>query len=367
MKIKKDNIHLNGRRLDSYNKPFNFFITERETGKSTWAYSKMYKKWKNTGRPSICLRRLIVDITAVWIEDVIGTINQFLDDDEKLVPEYKKGDIKEGVVDVFAKKDGEKKLFFRVIALSNPKSRIKSLILEDPAFIFFDEFIVDTASGEKYLKGEADKFSDLYKTFSRHAIKYGHQLKCYFLGNPYSVYSPYLTWLDVQLSKVKPGCFIVGKNYVIDCQHLSDELREFLLKKDPLYQFDNAFTRYLFGIAVNDERFPILGKQPFNYKLKWVYYINGRYLGIFRFNYTDDFNRYMGENAGKYWVGILPNYNGSRKIKATNFNDLIIGTQLVTFEERKSTIVLREAIGMRKVTYQTLECAYLIESIFNLL
>ena len=41
--IKRDNIHLNGRRLDSYNKPFNFFITERETGKSTWAYSKMYK------------------------------------------------------------------------------------------------------------------------------------------------------------------------------------------------------------------------------------------------------------------------------------------------------------------------------------
>lgn len=33
--IKRDTIHLNPRRAMSYNKPFTFFITERETGKSS--------------------------------------------------------------------------------------------------------------------------------------------------------------------------------------------------------------------------------------------------------------------------------------------------------------------------------------------
>lgn len=364
--IKHDNIHLDGRRLDSYNKPFNFFITERETGKSTWAYTKMYKKFIHNHRPSILIRRQIADITDIWINDVGETINQFLATPIEL--DFKKGSIKEGVVDVRINtpiphiRSGE--IFFRVIALSNPKSRIKSLVLDDPAYMIFDEYILDTSAGEKWLAGEASKFQDLYKTFSRHAIKHGHQLKCYFLGNPYSVYSPYMTWLDVDLSLIKPGAFLVGKNYVIDCQPLKPELREFLLKKDPLYQFDNSFTKYLFGQAINDTRFPIIQEQPPSYKLKYIYRINHRTLGIFHREMQRD---KPGYDCGKYWICILNNYEGSRNIYACDFDNLVEGTRMVTTDMRATSWRLKDAIAQRDVTYQSIECGYLIEAIFTLL
>ena len=92
--IKHDNIHLDGRRLDSYNKPFNFFITERETGKSSWAYSKMYKTFVHRHRPSILIRRRINDITDIWINDVGETINQFLKTPIEL--DFKKGSFRSG-------------------------------------------------------------------------------------------------------------------------------------------------------------------------------------------------------------------------------------------------------------------------------
>lgn len=100
---------------------------------------------------------------------------------------FKKGNIKEGVVDVTV----NDKPFCRFIALSNPKGRIKSLHYDDPYAIFFDEFIVDNRNGEKYLADEANRFKELYNTFNRFAVKHGHRLKCYFCGNPYSVYNPY--------------------------------------------------------------------------------------------------------------------------------------------------------------------------------
>lgn len=364
--IKHDNIHLDGRRLDSYDKPFNFFITERETGKSSWAYTKMYKTFIHRHRPSILIRRRINDITDIWINDVGETINQFLKTPIEL--DFKKGSIKEGVVDVYIKTPiphvAAGKVFFRVIALSNPKSRIKSLVVEDPAYIIFDEYILDTQAGEKWLPGEAGKFQDLYKTFSRHAIKYGHQLRCYFLGNPYSVYSPYMTWLEADLTAIKPGAFIVGKQYVIDCQQLSPELRKFLIEKDPLYQFDNSFTKYLFGTAVNDTRFPIIPQQPPGYKLKYIYRFNHRNIGIF---YQDVTRAKAGYDCGKYWICILENYKGSRDIFACDFDNLVEGTRIVTTDMHAMTWRLRDAIGSRDVTYQTIECGYLIEGIFTLL
>lgn len=362
MRIKKDGIHLQRRKTDSYNKPFNFYITERETGKSTDWQTKVYNAYKHHHRPSILIRRQIADITEVWINDVCTGINNFIADKYKIEFDFKKGAMKDGVVDVKIK--GREDVFIRVIALSNPKSRIKSLVLDDVKYMIFDEFILDTSSGEKWLPGEAEKFMDLYKTFNRHAIKYGHTLKCYFYGNPYSVYSPYMTWLGVDLSKIKPGAFILGKNYVIDCQHLTKELREFLIQRDPLYQFDNSFTRYLFGQSMNDSRFTIIQKQPPFYQLKYIYRFNHRNIGI----YHNPTNRNKpGYDCGKFWIAILNDYKGSKNIFACDFDNLVEGTKLVTTDMHAMTWRLRDAIANRDVTYQSIECGYLIEAIFTLI
>lgn len=115
------------------------------------------------------------------------SINDFLPESQKIKFEFKKGNIKDGIVDVMV----DNRPFCRFIAMSVPKARIKSLRYDDPAYLIMDEFIVDNRNGEKYLPDEANKFKEIYNTFLRFATKHGHRLKCYFCGNPYSVYNPY--------------------------------------------------------------------------------------------------------------------------------------------------------------------------------
>lgn len=204
-------------------------------------------------------------------------INDFLPDHKKIEFEYKKAGIGEGICDITV--NGRD--FCRIIAISTPKSRIKSLRYPDPAYMIMDEFIVDNRNGEKYLKDESGKFREIYKTFNRFAMREGHKIRCYFLGNPYSVYNPYFIWLGVDLSKVKPGAFIVGDDYVIDCHKMKPELRAWLLARDPLYQFDDAFARYQFsGEAINDKTFNVLSKKPEGYKLRYVFRLQNKYLHI---------------------------------------------------------------------------------------
>lgn len=42
--IKRDKMHWNPCRMDSYNKPFNFCISARSSGKTTAMLLKIYKK-----------------------------------------------------------------------------------------------------------------------------------------------------------------------------------------------------------------------------------------------------------------------------------------------------------------------------------
>ena len=164
-----------------------------------------------------------------------------------------------------------------------------------------DEFIVDVRGGEKYLTDEANKFKEIYNTFNRFCVrKYHRPIKCYFAGNPYSVYTPLFTWLNVDLSKVHPGAFIVGPNYVIECYQIKQELREFILANNPLYgDFDDSYTRYAFGgEAINDANIPVNAIQPDGYKLKWVFRICHKYLGVYH-RATKRENK-IGYDCGKF-------------------------------------------------------------------
>lgn len=130
------------------------------------------------------IRRRIADITETYVHDIESVINKFEDEPIKLV--FKKGSISEGIVDV--RVEGTDEIFFRVIGLSNPMMRIKSLMLANLGCIIYDEFICNTKLGEKYLENETFKFSELYNTFQRECEG---TLRCVFMGNPYSIYNPY--------------------------------------------------------------------------------------------------------------------------------------------------------------------------------
>lgn len=360
--MNKDSLHYSPRKLDSYDKIYNFVTSEREAGKTTaLPATKIYKQWAHHNRPSIVLRRQIADITETYITDLQDSINDFLPEPKKIKFDFKKGSIKEGVVDVKV----NDRPFCRFIALSNPKARIKSLRYDDPYAIFFDEFIVDNRNGEKYLTDEANKFKELYNTFNRFAVKHDHRLKCYFCGNPYSVYNPYYAWLGVDLSLIKPGAFLVGNNYVIECYRLKPELKRYIKEHNPLYEFDDSYTRYAFdGQSVNDANMTIIGKQPEGYKLKYVFRISNKYLGVYHKS-TERPNK-PGLDCGKFWISVI-DYSGSKKIFAVNFDNLIENSSLITTDMRALCFRLKNAIANKDVSFQSIEAGYLTEAIYSLL
>ena len=97
--------------------------------------------------------------------------------------------------------------------------------------MLFDEFIANVRLGEKYLQDEAFKFKEIYNTFQRECPS---GLICYFFGNPYSVYNPYFEWLKIDTRKVKPGAYLVGPNYVLECYQLLPEPKRKLLDKSKM-------------------------------------------------------------------------------------------------------------------------------------
>lgn len=355
-----DNLHYDGTVIDGHNKPFNFIISERELGKTTWFWvKKAYREFCKTGRPTLVLRRLIADITDVYINDIQNTINAFQSENTSFI--YKKGSIKEGVVDVYI----EDKVFLRILALSNPTSRIKSLRLNRIKYLVFDEFICNTRLGEKYVSDEAFKFREIYTTFRRFCYDEDPQLletlKCYFLGNPYSLYNPYFVWIGVDTSKVKKGCLLSGKTWVVHCGELSNELREYILSKNPLYQFDDSYTKYAFGgEAINDMNIKIVSTQPQNFKLRHVFKIDTKYLYVY-VNTSNQVNWDM-----TMWACVRSSYEGqNRAIFCFDFKDLINNTVLMSTQDKAYFEYLKQCIRFRRIAFESIEASYLAEEIYK--
>ena len=351
--MKLDNLHFNFSEVDGYDKPFTFVISEREAGKSTALWNKVYNQFKKNGTPSIVIRRQIADITQTYIMDIQEVINKFHEEDPVSFRNNKNHPvtINQGVVDIYV----EGKLFLRVIALSNPMSRIKSLIVRNLKYIVFDEFICNMRVGEKYLADEAFKFKELYNTFQRET----DNLKCYFCGNPYSLYNPYFVWIGVDTSKLKRGNIVTGKNWVVQCYEIKPELRELILKKNPLYQFDDSYTKYAFeGQAINDMNIQIEQTCPPNFKLKHVFRIHGKYLGVYL--NCGDLLKYP-----RYWTNIIEYTGERRKVYCFDFNDLVHHTVLMNTADKINYYQFCNAIRNRDIMHSSIECNYLCEEIYE--
>lgn len=351
MAIQRDSIHYSTRTIDGYNKSFNFIISEREAGKSTAMWlDKAFKSYKE-GRQCLVIRRLINDITDVYINDIASVINKF--QDNPITLDYKKGNIKEGVVDVYIVEEGLKKPFIRIIALSNPVSRIKSLIVANIKYIIFDEFICNPKFKEKYLPNEAERFKELFNTFQRETSN----LKSYFCGNPYSHYNPYFLWLGVDTSKLKSGVIVSGINWIVECYRICDELRNIILSRNPLYQFDNSYKRYAFdGEAVNDENIK-LGTLQNNFRLKFVFYMEGKYIGVYSNNNFD-------ENEDRFFARFLNEVGNKRNIYCFDFEELVNKTCMLSVEERYKFQSLKSAMRNRQISFESIEVFYLLSEIY---
>lgn len=365
-----DNIHFNTSKIDGPQKPYRVAISEREAGKSTrwlqfYAYNYM------TEQTMVVLRRQIADVTETYITDIENLINKF-----SLVPvrlDFKSSDIKHGIINVYVyeyQKIGDeirqynRRLFFRVVGMSNPMSRIKSAILPRVRYIFFDEFICNTRLGEKYLSDEAFKFKEIYNTFNRECLDvYNSCLICYFFGNPYSVYNPYFEWWGIDTRKVKPGAYLIGDTYVLECYQLTDALRQKILQNNPLYQFDDSYRKYAFnGIAVNDMNIIIIDK-PQLCKLRYVFKVNGKYYGFYAINTNDKV--YKEQHLTFYCEELRWSPEYKRTALCFDFNDLGNNAAIMQAAQKNMFYYLKYSIANNMVGYKAVPAEYIAEQIYS--
>ena len=353
--VELDNLHYSFRNIDGYDKPYNFVISAREPGKSTmFILTKSYFQWKKTGATTLYLVRNIVEITEgliTTIQDVI--INKFTDDNVTF--QYAKASLRDGIVDI--KING--KLYMRIEALSITLRKIKQTILHNVGVIVFDEFIINPRQNEKYLPDEALKFKELYTTNKRDRFDQTKPLKCYWLGNPYSLYNCYFVWLGISPAKLIFGKILVGATYAVDYYKMLPELMEKILKENPAYQFDQEYCQYaLEGKAVLDKNIK-LGKLPQNYHLRFVFKNENKYIGVFQNNYWED-------KADIYFCQFLTakDISNRRVAYCFDFKELINGTEIISNEDRNKFNKFKIAMRKRLVAFQSIDCYYLIEEIY---
>lgn len=354
--VKRDNIHFNCRAIDGYNLPFNFIISEREAGKSTAIWlDKAYKAFVENQQTTLVIRRKITHITKSYIDDIAQIINKFTDDN--VVFNYAQSSLKEGLVDIYI----NNKRFMRVCALSCDITALKSLVLLNLRYIIFDEFICNQRFGEKYLKDEATKFMEVYNTFRRES----ENLKCFFMGNPYSLYNPYFMFFNVDTSKLKRGTIISDKkSYVIQCYEITPELRKKILEENPLYQFDNAYTKYAFeGQNVNDQNIIIKSKCPPAFRMIYVFKSAGKYIAVYQ-------STLWADDSEIYYYAEFINGNSvskRRDIICFDFEELVEQTIMLDPQERYKFNRIKTAMRQRLIAFNSIECYYLLEEIyFNL-
>lgn len=346
-----DNIHFSLNTILGYNLPFNFIISEREAGKSTAVWNWLYNNFETKGLTAVVVRRKVVHITKSYIDDISRVINKFRD--KKVSFTYSLSTLKDGIVDIYV----DDKLFFRVIGLSADITIFKSGMVNDIHAIVFDEFICNRKFGEKYLKDEATKFLEVYNTFRREAIN----LRCIFLGNPYSLFNPYFVYFNVRTSLLKRGAIITDKkSYVVQCYEITQELREKILKENPLYQFDNAYTRYAFyGNNVADDNI-VIKPFPNNFSMFFVFGVEGNYLACYRNNdyFNEDYT---------FYVRVIDKKDISRRrdIYVFDLNDLVDRTILLSRDEYYKFSRLKSAVRNRTIAFESIECYYMFEEIYN--
>lgn len=360
---KRDDFHWTNSKLLSYNKTFNFAVSGRGPGKTTDTLRYMMSLHKK-GYMIIMIKRNIVDITDTTLSDFENAYNILVDENDKISLYYKKGDMGKGIVDIYI--DGETEPFFRLIALSNPKYRLKGMAFDrEIALIVFDEYKI--SGSEKYLKDEYGKFTELYATLCRFGIALEDGSikppRVLFLGNNYSLSDPYIANMQIPIAQIKPGIVITGETWAFEDIKINDRLREYLLQQNPLFKFgDDAYNKYaLEGISVADQRIQTVDKPPDKFKLVYVFHIENRYLGVYYNNDgIDDYDKLW------YWCEVLPNYNSKRRDAICfDYMSLVDGSCLLSSIDKARLASLAHAFRNRKIAYKTIYEGYLFEQIYD--
>lgn len=363
---KLDNIHIDLNPLDAKNKDFNAVLSTREDGKSTRIIKNWWNKKIKYGSYAMFLMRNAVDISTESIEKIALTVREYCD--ESFHAHYKESEFDKGIVHVM---DDDGNLVFYVVALSIKLKRLKDLKIPNCAMIIMDEFIIDPTTGESYLKAEAFKIKELFKTIYRDnkGDNGKPRLRFYAFGNPCSLYHPlFIDWgVDTNALKIKgepdESLFQVGDVWCVWRKTLSKELYQKVVETDPTYRLgaDSTYKDYaLRGLNVNDNGFRILQDMPLGYRLKHLIRINSKTIGIWE-------NTNWSDRESRLYCCYVSAVSKYRDIFVFEFNDMVGKSVLFSATERMQFAHLREAVRKNRVQYANIEIAYMIQEIYTYL
>lgn len=366
--MQRDKIHYSVLEDDGYNVPIKFIISPREPGKTTSILlDKVYSKFRK-GLPYVILVNQAADILEEYLASFEGTINKF--DGYHIETKYSKSKIDTcATVRARLSPDEEFRPFIYVIPLSAPLTRLKRLNLGKIGGMWYDECNVNVAIGEKWPSDICVKWNELYTTFSREC--YPEKLQCYFTGNFYTRYNPIMVYLGVDCNKLEIGRRMVFTNKkrvgdmdvdyscLVNCYQLKPELREYILKHNPGYVFDDTYQKYFEGKAIGDEGIPIQEERPENYTLKCCFRVGGRYLYVWKCNGLVDGLFY------KYWLQATGSPPGKRRdVYVVDLSSMTSGSMFAkafkgTFDN------IRFAIGRFNVSFNSNEAYFLMQQIYS--
>lgn len=357
--LKRDGFHYNVSEDDGYNAVVNCILSPREPGKTTSiTLDKVYSAFKKKGLPAVVLVNHAADITDALLGSFETTINEF--EGYEIHTTYPRSASAGGVTTVRERETG--KPFIHVISLSTPKTRLKRINLGKISCLWYDECNVDTSIGEKWPDDIANKWNELYTTLARHS--YPETLKFYMTGNYYTRYNPLLIYLGVDCSKleigkkfhhIKPGeSGQAAISVLVDCYQLKPELREYILKHNPGYRFDDTYEKYFLGQAIGEIGIDQEPNRPEGFKLKYAFKFSNRYLRIWRSN-----------EGASYWLEATGEGVGKRKdVYTTSIESLVTDTMLAKgFKPLFGS--LRWGICSGSISYNSPEAFYYMQQIYT--
>ena len=366
--IERDNIHYNICEDEGYNCPIMCVLSPREPGKTTSIMlDRVYADFRKKGLPAVALVNQAVDCTEAFMQSFENTINEFKG--YEIHTKYTKGGIKGGICTIYEKDTG--KPFIHVISLSTPLTRLKRINLGKVSCMWYDECNVNVMIGEKWPKSLATKWNELYTTLARKS--YPSSLKFYMTGNFYSRYNPILTYLGVDCSQLSIGKKVVHRSSrkvdlgdgnmvdvdyscLVDCYNLKPELREYILRHNPGYVFDDTYQKYFEGQAIADMGLPLVDRRPEGYTLRFVFRVGQTYLWIWRSGDSVDSCMYLEatrEKPGK-----------RRYIFVVDLADMA-GNSLLAGSFRGTFSTLRYYISRGQVSFNSPEAFYLTQEIYS--
>lgn len=376
--FKRDNIHFNLQPYDAYNKPDNYFITTRGMGKSTVMWQKVYAEMKK-GLCSIIQKVRPVEVTQMWINDIAGELNKFRKPSEYCTTMRAKGSsLKDGCLDIDIQdplwNNGEQCRLCRVICISIDVRRFKSLVLANAGSIFNDEFLPDIRHGEKWLSGYTWRSNTLWTTFGRFAYETrGVVEKRYWFGNPYSRYiQPIFEQYNVDTLELQPGKLIVGDQYLIALPTPCAELQELLKKENPtlLNEINQEWYQFMNGQFTADNAYDLQKVQPKNFKLHWVFRVCNTLIGVFRdSSATPDEEFWEDTYKHYYWCCCLPRdyKTNQHDVYCFDFNNFAKDSILLQSADKVKLILLKNAVAKRHVSFQDINTASIVETLYTML